>query len=229
MKNPIHLLLAGTLIASGCSTTKKVRVLPEPIPPAISIEPSPGYYTRPPVTRIDAPPVPIYKNPIFTKVYVAAYINEKGEAFPASFKYVMAKPGSYNLEALENPERAYIPSENAQAASHAPGYATGAVVPGDAPSNQSDGILPTRAIFDMSKVRITGYFAPDDELKVRTEAERIKPEFGDYAVAFDANLGWLIIPQTALRPAKGGQPASKAILKDSSQNGTGKADSGELQ
>ena len=139
----------------------------------------------------------------------------------------MAKPGKFNLEALENPERAYIPAENAQALSHAPGYASGAVVPGDAPTTQNDGILPTRAIFDMSKVRITGFFTPEDELAVRMEAERIRPEFGDYAVAFDANLGWLIIPQTALRPAKGGQPATKALIKESTTGAT-KTESSDL-
>jgi hypothetical protein len=150
---------------------------------------------------LDDAPIPVYTNPQVAKVHVAAYINERGEAFQDTYKYVFVDEGHWNIEALNNPERAYIPADNVLKPQAAPGVIWGTVAPGEAAQPISAEHVPTRKLFDLDQIRITGYFNPADEPKARREAESLGEKFGTPVVIYDDDLGWIIVPQAALTPA----------------------------
>jgi hypothetical protein len=150
---------------------------------------------------LDDAPIPVYTNPRVAKVHVAAYIDEKGEAFQDTYKYVFVDEGHWNIEALHNPERAYIPAENVLKPQAAPGVIWGTVAPGEAVLQTGTERVPARKLFDLDQIRVTGYFGRADEPKARQEAENLGEEFGPPVVIYDDDLGWIIVPQAALTPA----------------------------
>jgi Type IV conjugative transfer system lipoprotein (TraV) len=151
-------------------------------------------------TALDDAPIPVYINPRVAKVHVAAYINDKGEAFQDAYKYVFVDEGHWNIEALHNPERAYIPAENVPKPQAAPGVIWGAVAPGEVSPQASSEHVPARKLFDLDQIRVTGYFDRADEPKARQEAGNLGEEFGPPVVIYDDDLGWIIVPQAALTP-----------------------------
>jgi hypothetical protein len=150
---------------------------------------------------LDDAPLPVYTNPRVAKVHVAAYINDKGEAFQDTYKYVFVDEGHWNIEALHNPERAYIPAENVLQPQAAPGVIWGTVAPGEVTPQAAAERVPARKLFDLDQIRVTGYFNRADEPKARQEAGNLGQEFGPPVVIYDDDLGWIIVPQAALTPA----------------------------
>ncbi|MGA3008085.1 MAG: TraV family lipoprotein [Opitutaceae bacterium] len=151
-------------------------------------------------TALDDAPLPVYSSPRVARVHVAAYINDKGEAFQDTYKYVFVDEGHWNIAALHNPERAYIPAENVLTPQAAPGVIWGAVAPGEAARPTSPECVPARKLFDLDQIRLTGYFERADESKARRDAEKLGKKFGSAVVIFDDDLGWIIVPQSALAP-----------------------------
>jgi hypothetical protein len=201
---------ALALLLAGCSSTAGKG---QPI--SATLENTPIGTATIPVSDAQAPaspaekvalneaPLPVYSSPKLVLVHLAAYINDKGEAFPETYKYVLEDGGHWNIDALNHPERAYIPAENSLKPQAAPNVLWGTIAPGTvAPPAPADQV-PTRKLFDMDQVRITGFFDRADEPKAREEADRLGGNFGTPVVIYDNDLGWIIVPQSALTPVAG--------------------------
>jgi hypothetical protein len=156
---------------------------------------------------VDDAPLPVYTNPRVARVHVAAYINDKGEAFQDTYKYVFVDEGHWNIEALRNPARAYIPAENVLKPQAMPGVIWGTLAPGEIAPAAAPERVPVRQLFDLDQIRITGYFDRTDEPRARQEAQCLGEKFGRPVVVFDDDLGWIIVPQAALNPAIAVSPA----------------------
>jgi hypothetical protein len=161
-----------------------------------------------PTTVIDDRPLPVWRDTQIVKVRVAGYVIDKGEAFPESFKYVIADSGTWNLDALQNPERAYIPTENAPRPPSAPGVLQGTISPGFAVAPAAAAPPPARVLYDMGQIRLTGFFERGDEPKVHALADSLKAELGEVAIGLDPDLGWILMPRTAILPSPGGSSGS---------------------
>jgi hypothetical protein len=203
---PIFFIASLASFLGGCASThQKVRSTSESVSiteaSSASIPVAATARTPPAeIATLDDAPIPVYTNPRVAKVHVAAYINDKGEAFQDTYKYVFVDEGHWNIEALHNPERAYIPAENVPKPQAAPGVIWGTVAPGEAAPPTAAEHVPARKLFDLDQIRVTGYFDRADEPKARREAENLGEEFGTPVVIYDDDLGWIIVPQTALAP-----------------------------
>jgi hypothetical protein len=204
---PIFILTILVLLFAGCASAQRK---PTPVSATVSVNeagvasiPISGTAPVPPAetAALDDAPLPVYTSPRVVKVHVAAYINDKGEAFQDTYKYVFVDEGHWNIEALHNPERAYIPADNVLKPQAAPGVIWGTVAPGEAAPPASNGQVPVRKLFDLDQIRITGFFDRADEPKARQAAEKLGGKIGPTAVIFDDDLGWIIVPQSALVPA----------------------------
>jgi hypothetical protein len=154
--------------------------------------------TTPPA-NVQQEPLPIWTPAQVVRVELAPYVNEKGEAFPASYKYVVVKGGAFNSDALENPEQAYIPADNIPQVPGNPSMTyTPMVSPGSgALVQQAQGgpiqsNLPVKELYDMSQVMILGLF----EATQGIEARAMVPD--DYVAVYDENLGWIGVPKSHL-------------------------------
>ncbi len=210
-------VLLITLFLAGCahSGSSRVSVATASTAPApIAVLPRPSTPAVEAVTITDDP-LPVYRSPKVVKVTVAPYINAKGEAFPESTKYVFADEGGWNIEALRNPERAYIPADNVLKPRHAPGVEWGVVSPGSAQVSEFSLNLvsaPVRQLFDLEQVRLTGFFERTDEPRARQEADRLAGGTGKGVAVYDQDLGWIIVPESALAPAGWLNPTSSVVL-----------------
>ncbi len=135
---PVFLIAVLALLPEGCASTHRKSMpvsamirMNETGIASIPVGPTPQ---MPPVEKaaLDDAPIPVYTNPRVAKVHVAAYINDKGEAFQETYKYVFVDEGHWNIEAQHNPERAYIPADNVLKPQAAPGVIWGTVAPGEA-------------------------------------------------------------------------------------------------
>ncbi len=203
---PLFILATLALLLAGCASThRKTKPGSETVNiteagiASIPVAATPQMPAAEKVALDDAP-IPVYTNPRVAKVHVAAYINDKGEAFQDTYKYVFVDEGHWNIEALHNPERAYIPAENVPKPQAAPGVIWGTVAPGEVAPPASSEHIPTRKLFDLDQIRVTGYFNRADEPKARQEAGNLGEKFGTPVVIFDDDLGWIIVPQAALTP-----------------------------
>jgi hypothetical protein len=202
---PISIIATLALLLAGCASTHR-KDKPETVSitgAGIASIPVSATPQMPPSEKaaLDDAPLPVYTNPRVTKVHVAAYVNDKGEAFQDTYKYVFVDEGHWNIEALHNPERAYIPADNVPKPQAAPGVIWGTVAPGEAAPPTAAEHVPARKLFDLDQIRVTGYFNRADEPKARQEAENLGEEFGPTVVIYDDDLGWIIVPQAALTPA----------------------------
>jgi uncharacterized protein YceK len=203
---PLFIVATLALLLTGCASTHRktkpgagnVNVTET----EIASIPVAATSQMPPAEKaaLDDAPIPVYTNPRVAKVHVAAYINDQGEAFQDSCKYVFVDEGHWNIEALHNPERAYIPSENVLTPQAAPGVIWGTVAPGEVALPASSEHVPARRLFDLDQIRVTGYFDRADEPKAWRDAESLGEEFGPPVVIYDDDLGWIIVPQAALAP-----------------------------
>jgi hypothetical protein len=204
---PLLIIATLALLLAGCASThRKTKPGSETVritETGIASIPVAATPPMPPAEKaaLDDAPLPVYTNPRVARVHVAAYINDKGEAFQDTYKYVFVDEGHWNIEALHNPERAYIPAENVPKPPAAPGVIWGTVAPGEAVSQTASEHVPARKLFDLDQIHVTGYFNRADEPKARQEAEDLGKEFGPPAVIYDDDLGWIIVPQAALTPA----------------------------
>jgi hypothetical protein len=204
---PLLIIATLVLLLAGCASTHRktkpgletVRITEAGIAsiPVVATPP------MPPAEKgaLNDAPLPVYTNPRVAKVHVAAYINDKGEAFQDTYKYVFVDEGHWNIEALHNPERAYIPAENVPKPPAAPGVIWGMVAPGEVAPQMVAEHVPARKLFDLDQIRVTGYFNRADEPKARQDAENLGEEFGAPVVIYDDDLGWIIVPQSAITPA----------------------------
>jgi hypothetical protein len=204
---PLCIIATLALFLAGCASThRKTRSgsatvsITEPGIASIPVAPAPP---APPAEKaaLDDAPIPVYTNPRVARVHVAAYINDQGEAFQDTYKYVFVDEGHWNIEALHNPERAYIPADNIPKPPAAPGVIWGTVAPGEAASPTGVEHVPARKLFDLDQIRVTGYFSRADEPKARQEAGNLGEGFGPPVVIYDDDLGWIIVPQAALTSA----------------------------
>jgi hypothetical protein len=200
------LIFAGlaSLFAGCANASRKITPVSATVSTAAGIASIPVMETPPtPAEKaaLDDAPIPVYTSPRVAKVHVSAYINDKGEAFPETYKYVFVDEGHWNIEALHNPERAYIPADNVLRPQAAPGVIWGTVAPGEAAPQMSSEHVSARKLFDLDQIRITGYFDRADEPKARQAAEKLGEKFGTSVVIYDDDLGWIIVPQAALTPA----------------------------
>lgn len=205
------LLLAGLL--TGCSSTlpgrkslpgpsavevyQARREPPEAVRPALSILP-----TQPvgeaPAAKLPTDPMPIWSDAQVVRVEMDAYVNEKGEAFGPSVKYVVKQPGGWNIDALRNPQTSYVPSENVPPVPSRNGFTANPMVsPGEAMTDSSTQVRPLQPslLQDPSKIRVTGFVERSQESHARSMAKN-----GEIPI-FDEALGWILVPQTALAPA----------------------------
>ncbi len=176
------------------------REPPAPIQAAISTLPQTP--TGPAVsTTVPTEPLPIWKDAQVTRVELDAYVNENGEAFGPSVKYVVKQAGGWNIDALRNPHRAYVPTENVPPIPSSSGFSANPMIaPGEAatPSTQTPGVVGAvqpSIIQRMTDVRVTGFVEKSQETYARAMA---KP--GETPL-FDEAMGWILVPQSVLVPA----------------------------
>lgn len=209
----------GILLFSGCSTNKKYAekkaspTFDRMTDPSISVEPvSPSEPAR--VARISQDPVPVYRSPKVREIKMDAYVNERGEAFPPSVKYVVADPGGWNLEALRNPSVSYVPPENSldipSSGSHYTRMTQSSS--GSAPS-------PSRFLYDLKDVKVTGFTELGQEARARSMASS-----SDTAI-FDSNLGWILVPKSAIRESSPGAK-QRAVIPQKKYEATAELNAG---
>ena len=172
------------------------REPPPPIEPALSAMPrSPINPTQP--ATVAQTPLPVWNDAQVVRVDLDAYVNEKGEAFGPSVKYVVKQPGGWNVDALRNPHRSYVPTENMPPVPSANGFTTNPLVaPGDSARTIGD-IRPLQpsVLQDLNNVRLTGFIERSQENYARSVAQP-----GEVPL-FDESLGWVLVPSSALVPS----------------------------
>lgn len=196
MSTAIVLLSLG-----GCATKREAGPAPvtgrmsDPVITAEAVTPVEPVRTA----RISQDPVPVYHPAKIREVKMDAYINERGEAFPPSVKYVVEDPGGWNMGALRNPQQAYVPPSSALEVPTAPGTKyTGMVQSSDSSGLPKAG---SKLLYNLKDVKITGFTEMSQEARVRGMAGQ------DEAAIFDTKLGWILVPKSVIR---GSSPGAKA-------------------
>lgn len=173
------------------------REPPPPIEPALSVLPR-TVINEPAPATISQAPLPVWNDAQVVRVDLDAYVNEKGEAFGPSVKYVVKQPGGWNVDALRNPQRSYVPTENTPPVPSRNGYTTNPMVaPGSELTDVPGQVRPLQAslLQDLGQVRVTGFVERSQESYARSLAQA-----GEIPL-FDESLGWILVPQSALIPA----------------------------
>jgi hypothetical protein len=199
-----RIMLICTLLVPSCASKEKreeemlaraAARMADPVVTEIPITP-----TEPPrVARVPQDPVPVYKPAKIREVKMDAYVNERGEAFPPSTKYVIEDPGGWNMEALRSPQVAYVPPSSALEIPVAPGLnytqmTQSSTSPGPAQGNAS------RLLYNLKDVKITGYTEMAQESRARSMASPSE------ATIFDDKLGWILVPKSILNATPGAKP-----------------------
>ncbi len=170
---------------------------PPPITPGLSVMPNASIKeTR--AASIEQAPLPVWNDAQVVRVDLDAYVNEKGEAFGPSTKYVVKQPGGWNVDALRNPHRSYVPTENVPPVPSQNGFMANPMVsPGTGALTVGDQVRPLQPslLQDLSAVRITGFIERSQENLARGMAQN-----GEIPL-FDESLGWVLVPQSALVPS----------------------------
>jgi len=213
--------VAALWLGSGCATTGvkpvgnvEVATLLPAAP--ISAETLDGAFDEPeePATAsVMDSPIPVWNPTKLVRVELDAYVDEKGQAHPRTWKWVVAEPGGFNPAALRNPERAYIPTENVVPTPSMPGMVyTPITSPGEGlntvwtPDGQGlQSNLPATRTYDMSQVVILHLV----EESQAAEARAITPE--GYQPVFDPDLGWVAVPNVVLQPVGNIQPETARV------------------
>ncbi len=145
---------------------------------------------------LDESPVPVYRNAEVVAVEMDAYVNEKGELVAPTKKWVVRRPGAWDLTAARNPERAYVPAENVPVIPQAPGSYTPMVSPVSTPVGEAPVVAtPSKGIIDIAgvkNVRVTGFTSESDRAKAQAMV-------GPGEVLFKhPTLGFIVVPQSFL-------------------------------
>jgi len=191
---PEHRTLPGP---SAVEVYQARREPPQPIQAALSVVPSAPINEPRPAT-LNQSPLPVWNDAQLVRVDLDAYVNEKGEAFGPSVKYVVKQPGGWNVDALRNPTRAYVPTENVPPVPSKSGYTANPLVsPGSAQPAGAPEVRPIQASLmqDLSSVRVTGFVERSQEPMARSMAQN-----GEIPI-FDESLGWILVPSSALIPS----------------------------
>ena len=172
------------------------REPPPPLEPALSVMPR-SVINEPRPATISQAPLPVWNDAQVVKVELDAYVNEKGEAFGPSVKYVVKQPGGWNVNALRNPHRSYVPTENTPPIPSAFGYSANPMVsPGDGARAFGD-VRPVQpaVLQDLSRIRMSGFVERSQESMARSMA------MPGETPLFDESLGWILVPTSTLIPA----------------------------
>lgn len=172
------------------------REPPPPLEPALSMMPRAPINEPRPAT-IAQSPLPVWNDAQVVKVELDAYVNEKGEAFGPSVKYVVKQPGGWNVDALRSPHRSYVPTENTPPIPSAFGYSANPMVaPGDGARAFGD-VRPVQpaVLQDISRIRMSGFVERSQESMARSMA------MPGETPLFDESLGWILVPTSTLVPA----------------------------
>jgi len=198
------IIVLAALSISACASKEKraeaamdraVARMADPVVTEIPITP-----TEPPrVARVPQDPIPVYKPAKIREIQLDAYVNERGEAFPPSTKYVIEDPGGWNMEALRSPQVAYVPPSSSLEIPSAPGLnytsmTQSSADPGPARGNAS------RLLYNLKDVKITGYTEMAQESRARGMASPSE------ATIFDDKLGWILVPKSVLNATPGAKP-----------------------
>lgn len=184
------------LIFAGCASspvkpTEQIARTPtiqEPVLPRLQAYPVNPAVQEPNPIVVSPDPQPVWKPTRIQRVQLDAYVDENGNLHRPSEMYVRVEQGGWNVDAVRRPG-AYIPPENSVKPYDLPGmnYGPSYTVPKSS-ANQT----PT-ALFDMRQVRITG-------LTSRADREVAQSMVGvNEAVIFDEQVGWIIVPQSAMQ------------------------------
>lgn len=206
-------LLLVTVATTSCSSHTRraarnegieVTVLPAHSPngtdalPARPAHATRGQPTAPHRYTLDEAPLPLYRDAEVMEIEMEAYLNEKGELVAPGKKWVVTKPGGWNMDAARSPERAYIPAENIAPLASANGY-TAMVFPGKEIIGSVDdrraGNQPARGVIELVKkesVRVLGFFSKNEEQRARSLL------VAGEVLVFDQQLGYLAVPATIM-------------------------------
>lgn len=149
-----------------------------------------------PLEKAQLPPPagaePIYIPGTVKKVYLEGGVDENGNAFGPQEMWVKEE-GRWNMEAVRNPSKAYIPPD---LTTELP--APGAVVTANPGSDPQ--AVPTKTLRDLYKISsiiVTGFVERGQEPLAREMAAK---QGGAYVAYFDDNLGWILLPKSAVQP-----------------------------
>lgn len=195
MENILKLcLVVGMAALAGCATKPKKGTeqsdhsrMSSPSIQAVPVTP----VEAPRVARISQDPIPVYQPARVREVRMDAYINERGEAFPPSVKYVVDNPGGWNMDALRNPQQAYVPPSSALQVPTAPGTQYTNII-----QSSSEPAGPKQAgrfLYDLKDVKITGFTEMSQESRARATAGP------NDATIYDESLGWVLVPKSVIR------------------------------
>ena len=207
LKSSISFVLI-TLFLQGCASKKStgseqtmVGRMSDPVITSEAVTPVEPVRTA----RISQDPIPVYHSPKVREIRMDAYVNERGEAFPPSIKYVVEDPGGWNMDALRHPNQAYVPPTAALDVPVAPGMQyTGVYQSSDGSGAPKAG---SRLLYNLKDVKITGFTEMSQEARVRGMAN------SDEAPIFDAKLGWILVPKSVIRGSSPGAKQRAAIPK----------------
>lgn len=205
------LSLAALSVFSGCATTSTNTAdtaTPRVIIPAITATPV-AITAAPVVSQAGAPVasvisgprpvavapasqgVPVYIPPKITATTLAPYVDEKGRLFGPQVMYEKVTEGKMNVDALQNPDLAYIPQENLVVP---PGMGNPVSSPAMMQKTQEASRLPSDAI-DPRDIVVTGLLSKEANA---AEAQRMATAAGRRA-QFDPDLGWVLLPLPVTR------------------------------
>lgn len=213
----LYLVMVITTL-TGCASKPKQGPnqsdLPRVSSPAIQAVPVTPV-EAPRVARLSQDPIPVYQSAKVRQVRMDAYINERGEAFGPSIKYVVEDAGGWNMDALRNPQQSYVPPSAALDIPTAPGtkYTTMSQS-----SSEPAGPKQGRFLYDLKDVKITGFTEMSQESRARAAAGP------DDATIYDDSLGWVLVPKSIIRAsgkalANRPKPAAKPKTNDSDDVG----------
>lgn len=200
MKLLLPICLAGfAVMTSGCATSKRSATRPADTTVEASFSrqlASPSAYPVQPtyVPAEQAAPegsMPVMRERQVKKVYLRGYQDEAGNAYGPSVKYVVTDDGGWDMDAINNPTKAYIP----QSMVNAPQSFTAAQpVSANTPRPAAEG-PSIKDLYPVDQVTVTGYTERNQEAYARETAAKMGPEF---ITIWDEDLGWIIVPKAAL-------------------------------
>lgn len=205
MKPSFVIAAAAALLLAGCSTASSVshrKPVTRVIVPAVTARPvaattgaAPGQmYPGQALPMAQTPAsqgTPVFLPPKITKTVLAPYEDEKGRLFGPQVMYQVVQEGHMNVNALQNPDLAYIPPENIVVP---PGMGNPVSTPAMQRAAEEAPRLSLDTI-DPRDVTVTGLLS---KIENRAEAERMAKAAGRRAV-FDPDIGWILVPTSVVK------------------------------
>ncbi len=197
--NRIALLLPfAALLIGGCATTRPASK--QPPAPVVAVQMAPvdpsltgaNAIPAPQVARSDFAGTPVRSLGRVRRINLEPYVDENGNAYGPQVKYVY-EAGGWDMDAVRNPSKAYIPTE-LQPEVPQPAAIVVANTGQDIPKVPTKSL---RELYNLKDVVVTGFVERSQEPIVRemaAKADKI-PYFDE-----ESNLGWLLIPKSALQP-----------------------------